>query len=59
MIVPEKELTQLPENANLEDLGVTINHNYIQYHLVVQQIIDLQNWIKEQLNLKKETSNGN
>lgn len=65
MIVPPKELSKLPKppegkKLNLGDLGVTMNHNYIQYHLVWAQLIDLQNWIKSQLELNtKETNNGN
>jgi len=51
MLLPPK-LNTLPDKAPLDKAEQTIIDNYTTYHEVSQQLIDLENWIKEQSKIK-------
>jgi hypothetical protein len=51
MLLPPK-LNTLPDKASLDKAEQTIVDNYTTYHEVSQQLIDLENWIKEQSKIK-------
>lgn len=53
-MMPPAKLMLLPEKADLRDVSRVVNENYIQYHLISQQLTDLQNWVTDQLELNKE-----
>lgn len=42
-----------PSKVTLQEVGETVNQNYEEYHLVRQQLVDLQDWIKEQQKLNE------
>lgn len=48
-MVPPPPLKTLPEKVTLQEVGDTINDNYTQYHLIADQLTNLQEWIKTQL----------
>lgn len=58
MLEPPAQLKKLPsqldQNTDLKTLGETISENYLWYHLTRQQLLDLQDWINKQKNLKEE-----
>ena len=54
MIEPPKYLENLKDQPGLDDVGSTVNHNYITYHLVARQLLDLQMWIREQIKINKD-----
>jgi len=51
MLLPSK-LQTIPNKASLDKAEQTIVDNYTAYHEVSQQLIDLENWIKEQSKIK-------
>ena len=58
MVRPKESLEKLPNNTKmdkvgLDKLGITINKNYTEYHLVAQQLKDLQDWVIEQFMLNE------
>ena len=44
-MVQPKPLEQLPADATLEDVSLTITKNYTLYHLTAQQLKSLQEWV--------------